>query len=366
MKNRKPSLIITDKEKIFMSENYNMIFDMETGNLMRWGKTKEDDPDFCPYSPEILDIEISDICHGIGSNGDGIGSNSSDPSPCRFCYKSNTGHGKNMSFETFKKIIDKFPKILGQCALGIGDIDSNPDLWKMMEYARSVKVIPNITINGWNLTDEYALKLSQLCGAVSVSRYSNKDLCYNAVKKLTDLGMTQINIHQIASSESMNDCYELIEDCNKDERLKKLNAVVFLMLKNKGRAKNIKKIDFREYSNMINCAIDSGVKIGMDSCSASLFQKSIKDRKEYNDIVQMIDSCESFMFSLYVNVEGKVFSCSFCEGEKDVNWDEGLDILKADNFLKDIWYHEKAIEFRKKLRYNLDENGCRKCPAFDI
>ena len=91
------------------------------------------------------------------------------------CYKSNTSQGKNMSLETFKKIFHKIPLNLTQIAFGIGDIDANPDLWKIMEYCRNNnynQVVPNITINGKRLTDEHIGMLAELCGAVAVSRYN--------------------------------------------------------------------------------------------------------------------------------------------------------------------------------------------------
>jgi hypothetical protein len=99
--------------KLVRSENYNYNFNKKSGLFMRWGKTKNDDPEFSPYGPEILDIEISTICHGAN----GI--------PCSFCYKSNTAKGHNMSFETFKKILDKLPKTIGQIAFGLGDLASS-------------------------------------------------------------------------------------------------------------------------------------------------------------------------------------------------------------------------------------------------
>lgn len=54
--------------------------------LLDGGKTKEEDPEYAPF-PEILDIEVSTICNGI-PNVSGI------ESPCAFCYKSNTKHGR--------------------------------------------------------------------------------------------------------------------------------------------------------------------------------------------------------------------------------------------------------------------------------
>ena len=90
--------------KVFKSLEYHFVFDMSNGFFARWGKNKEDDPEFSPFGPEILDLELSTICHR----------------GCKFCYKSNMAQGKNMSFDTFKIIFDKFPKQLTQIAFGVG------------------------------------------------------------------------------------------------------------------------------------------------------------------------------------------------------------------------------------------------------
>jgi len=52
---------ISDNGKIksVRSETYNYKFRKEDGFFVRWGKTLEDDPEFSPVGPEILDMEIS-------------------------------------------------------------------------------------------------------------------------------------------------------------------------------------------------------------------------------------------------------------------------------------------------------------------
>lgn len=172
------------KAKAFRSENYNFNFNKHSGLFMRWGKTEDDDP--IVGLPEILDIEVSEICHGVNNV------------PCPFCYKSNVGFkGRNMSLETFKKVIDNFfffnsdgvsMTPLTQIALGIGDIDSNPDLKDMILYARERGIIPNITINGDRLTDEWVEFFAKNLGAIAVSIY-DKDISYNAIKRLTDASL---------------------------------------------------------------------------------------------------------------------------------------------------------------------------------
>ncbi|KKK77470.1 hypothetical protein LCGC14_2853300 [marine sediment metagenome] len=51
--------------------------------------------------------------------------------------------------------------ILGQIAFGICDIKTNPDFFKMMEYAREQGVIPNYTCHGLDVTKEVAKKSFQ-------------------------------------------------------------------------------------------------------------------------------------------------------------------------------------------------------------
>lgn len=341
------------KFKAVQSENYNYFFNKENGFFARWGKTKDIDPDYSPIGPEILDIEITTKCKGIPQK-DG------KTKVCEFCYKANTPDGKNMSFDTFKTILDKFPRTLTQIAFG-GDSEatSNPDLWEMMKYCRSKGVIPNITVA--NISDEVADNLTKYCGAVAVSKYPNKDICYNSVKKLTDRGMTQINIHYMLSEQTYEDAFKLINDVKLDERLSKLNAIVFLQYKPKGR--NVGKFDsvlnLTKYKNLIDYAESREVGYGFDSCSALVYLESIKHSDNYEKMSKFAEPCESGLFSAYVNVEGEYTPCSFADGEP--GWEKGIDLLKIDNFLKDVWNSDRLINWRSNLLTRK-----RDCPLFKL
>ena len=165
--------------KYLESPNYNYKFDLRTGTFYEWGATKEENPTGCPFGPTILDIEITTICNGPTCSIPGS-ELFGKTIPCNFCYKSNGPVGTNMSFETFKKILDKMPKdsnghhVLTQVAIGgSACAETNPDLWKMMEYCRENKVIPNITVA--DINPETAEKLVGVCGAVAVSAYPAPD-----------------------------------------------------------------------------------------------------------------------------------------------------------------------------------------------
>lgn len=342
-------------KKTFRSSTYNYNFDTETGYFERWGATEDDNPSMAP-SAEILDIEIATSCHGIGSG------------PCKHCYKSNTPKGEYLSYDRFKEMFDKIPDFTTQVALGIGDINSNPDLFKIADYLNNRDIIPNITTNGYGMTDELADKFADTFGAVAVSRYNPKDVCYNAVKKLTDAELQQVNIHVMVSEETYLECIQTIDDRLHDARLEKLNAIVFLLLKPKGNRNKYTPISFEKYSNLVKYALESGVSIGFDSCSAPLFLEASKNSKNFQLLQQMSDSCESYLFSLYINVKGEVFPCSFCEGE---DGHTPIDMFEIKDFQTEVWQSKKADNWRSKLLATNSKCGhlgsdCRLCPQFDI
>jgi radical SAM protein with 4Fe4S-binding SPASM domain len=345
-------ILETPQHKSVQSEDYNYVFNKTNGLFCRYGRTLEDDPLVAPM-PEILDIEITTICNGI-ANIDG------HESPCRFCYKGNTRVGKNMSFEIFRKVLDSMSSLLTQIALGCdAKATSNPDIWRMMEYARSKGIIPNITIA--DISDEIADKLVSHCGACAVSRYANKDICYDSVKKLTDRGLDQTNIHMLLSEETYDMVMETIQDRLTDPRLEKLNAIVFLSLKQKGRGVGYHPLSFERFQNIVTTAMNAKIGFGFDSCSCAKFLAVVKDHPQLKDFEQISDPCEATLFSSYVNVDGRYFPCSFAE-----SLFEGIEV--GDKPFSEIWNDPKTVEFRKKLLATADANalGCRECPLFTI
>jgi len=320
---------------------------MEDGFFARWGKNKEDDPEYSPFGPEILDIEISTICSRA----------------CSWCYKSNKAQGRYMSFANFKKMFDKFPKHLTQIALGIGDIDGNPDLWFIMDYCRANGVIPNLTINGERMTGDLYTRLANTCGAIAVSKY-DKDICYDAVKELSDRGMTQVNIHSLLSKETYLNCYTTLLDKIIDPRLAGLNAVVFLWLKPKGERNRLNQLDsMKRFRDLIETAMETGSRFGFDSCTAPTFLKAVEDNPNFETYKTMSEPCESTLFSYYINVDCIGFPCSFSESTEEY---KGVDVVGCEDFIRDIWNAEETKKFRTRVMSNKDCNGCRMCPVYDL
>ena len=341
----------TDR-KCVRSSCYNYNFDKGNGFFQRWGKTKKDDPRFSPAGPEIADIEISiDGC----------------PNNCSWCYKSNTPQpATNMTFETFKQIVDKLPRVLTQIAFGITGIQANPDFLKMMKYCREIGVIPNFTLSGIDLTDEMAAECAKVIGAVAVSAYqTDKNVCYDTVKKFTDLGITQTNVHLMVSAETLDFTYEVLQDRMNDPRLAKMNAIVFLGVKPKGRAKKgFTSLTLEQYEKLVSYCFDFDIPIGFDSCSAPKFEAAIKQsslsKEKKQRLIECSESCESSAFSAYINTFGEFWYCSFTENEGE--W-KPINVLEADDFLKDVWYADEVVRFRTAL-LDSEVDGCRRCIVF--
>jgi len=181
-------------------------------------------------------------------------------------------------------------------------------------------------------------------------------------------GLAQINIHSVVAVETLDKCHDLINDAATDPRLTEhLKAVMFLTLKPKGKRNpmNIVK-DVNEYKKLLDHAMGLGVMIGMDSCSAPIFLTAMKEDPNFEQYVQMVESCESGLFSSYINSDGVYWHCSFTEDQP--GW-TGINVLEAKDFLNDVWFHPETERFRTKLTTQDNKHicaDCRLCPVYDL
>jgi MoaA/NifB/PqqE/SkfB family radical SAM enzyme len=356
-------VINKENKKLFKSEKYNYMFDRENGTFIRWGKTLEDDPEYSQFGPEILDIEISTSVRDFELNNydpERLVYDEGCKGSCSFCYKSNGRYPTyNMSFEEFKDILDKMPLTLTQIAFGILNYDTNPDFLRMAKYAKSKGIIPNFTMHGLDdLTDEQLKEIKNNFGAVAISLY-NKDKTYNLIERLTNIGMKQVNIHYMISKETLKNAFSVIDDIKKDKRLKKINAIVFLSLKQKGGGVNFNRVSTEDYNKLVNYALEKKISFGFDSCGAHKFLNAVKNHKNYEAFKTMAEPCESSCFSSYINAKGEYYPCSFAEGHNNFG-KTGQSVLEANSFFS-IWDSKETKTFRNTL---LSKN--RNCPMYKI
>lgn len=331
------TIIETEKSKIFRSKYYNRYFRKSDGFTLTFGKTIDDDPEFSPY-PEILDLEIS-----TGKCAGG----------CAFCYKIENGHTeveRHMTLDTVKKILDRFQygdiNVIDQTALGLTDTFSNPDFWEILQEFNNRSVSVNLTTHGRDITPENAKQLAKYCGAIAVS-YHNRDTCYNAVKCLTDAGMTQINIHFVLYKGREKLARQIVDDILTDERLSKLNAIVWLNLKKKGKAcHSFENLSFEEFSSLMDYCQEKKICYGMDSCSGCSFLKYIKGQSNEKQLTEMVSPCCAARQSSYISVNSEYAPCSFLQNSSEDGWTTGINVLHYDKIDK-VWNHPRVRQYRK-------------------
>ena len=365
--------------------SFHMMFRKSDGFTAKWGRTMDDDPTHCPWGNEIADIEITTACRGIRGIDKATGKtsvNDCDRRVCDFCYKSNQPNGSYMSFDTFKVVFDKMnqPRTMTQIAFGVdAECRTNPDVWRIMDYCNENGVTPNVTVA--DISKETADSIVRRCGACAVSCYErNRNCCYDSIKLLTDEAKRQgrdsfkVNMHLLVSHETEKFVFEVLNDRLNDERLKDMGAIVLLSLKQKGRGKAFRKMDDEVYRKVIFFLQDNHISYGSDSCGANRLMASLKEyykdkengEEQYKRVLGCISPCESLMESIYINVNGEVFPCSFMEGED--NWKEGIDLKndKCRNFTAQVWNHPRVLEWRQNALRCINCNGCNQCPHYEI
>ena len=320
-----------DNFKSVRSPEYNYTFDKRTGLFLRWGKTPGDDPALSPLGPEIADIEIS--------TGDCSGG-------CSWCYKSNgDGFGEHMTLDAFKSVMDELPNTITQVALGITDADANPYFVDILKECREREVVPNYTTSGFGLTDEIRHATAEYCGAVAVSVYPhNWNVAWDTVQSFIELGMGQVNVHLLFHNKNEHFVRTVLA---KAEGVDGLNAVVLLGLKPKGGAEGWAPMDQETFSSIVS---SSRVRLGFDSCSSPKFEAWAKANGRQDQLV-FAERCESSLFSIYVNVQGDAYPCSFAEGHPDVKHTP----------LAGAWHSEEFANFRERLLANN-----RECPLYNV
>lgn len=352
-------------------KNYNCAFNKKTGFTIKFGSTIDEDPYMCKLGPEILDLEISvNGCPKVGGHN------------CRFCYKNNSdASATNMSFETFKKIIDSYPKCLNQIAFGITGVQTNPYFPKMLRYCREIGIIPNYTMSGADLNDDIIEVTKECCGAVAISCYEgNKELCYDTIAKLTEKAPNvHINMHIVLSKGTLNHVMDILNDIKRtkkilninkkdktirsfwiceNEKLKNLRNIVFLRIKPVGRASNLDTtIPLTIFEQVMEYCNDNHISYGFDSCTAPDVEKILR-KSGQEELCKCCESCESARFSNYVNVNGEYWFCSFSERDSRIS-----PIKVTDYDLVTDWWNSKELnDFRKRMNLGNEMS----CPMFNL
>ncbi|MHC6202385.1 hypothetical protein ACYULU_04230 [Breznakiellaceae bacterium SP9] len=349
---------ITGNWKRFSSGAYNYAFNLQTGFFARIGHTYQDDPEWSPFGPELFDCEVVNKCLGLGKEG----------KLCEYCYKSNTHEGTVLSFGDFKTIIQNvnFSNQLTQVAFGTGSHGiEDPGIFDKSEWLRSQNIIPNGTIA--DINDATAKHIAKLWGAAACSAhlYNGKELCYDTIERLCSFvgkqgnTLQQVTMHLLVYEENFSDVLGILWDIRHVKQLSGLTAVVFLSLKNKGRAAGLHftPLSQAHYTMLIQYCLDPHhhISFGSDSCGCHKVIEALKGHPYEASLAAMTEPCESGLFSFYANCKGIGFPCSFME---DIEGVPTINLLQDD--FKAYWTKD-AANWREKLLA-----GKRICPKYRV
>lgn len=325
-------------EKVVKTEKYQIVFDTITGREELQGINGHPDPFSLEY-PSLMDIGIMGHC----SNR------------CEFCYQGDD-QKPNMTLDNFKRIVDESKDYVNQIALGgRGSPNEHENFKEIIEYCRKNNIIPNYTTSGFQLTDEQ-IEISKMCGAVAVSDYG-KDYTFSALNRLIDAGI-KTNIHFLLSKNSFVKALGILfgdDVWQKKIHAKDLNAIVFLLFKPQGRARNLDWGLSDEYLksfchgvfdkkfSVLRMARGMPYKLGMDSCLVNKVKRvgvKLTKREE-----ESMDTCEGARMSVYISPDMKMIPCSFGGSEHGIS-------LRGKS-IKEVWDHsEPFLKFREQLMWN--------------
>lgn len=326
-------------DKVYMNNSYFLGFDTKTGFEVLTGINGKPDP-FSLELPSLIDIGIMGHCHN----------------KCSICYQGDVDE-QHMDIADFIKIIDQIKHHTNQVALGgRGDPNKHPQFEEFLMYAKHNNVIPNYTTSGRDLTPEEVELTKRYCGAVAVSNYY-QDFTYRALNMFMDADV-KTNVHFVFSKDTFDHAINLIQGNDVWEgrvNLDKLNAVVFLLFKKRGRAEKLAELAPTYYQiNLLCLAIKEygaicKFKVGMDSCLVNHYCDLIASLTVEEKL--SLDTCEASRMSAYISPSLIMTPCSFYK------MNEGVSI--QDKSIKDVWDNSEV--FLKTRKVLMNKKNC--CPA---
>lgn len=323
------------------------MFNEQNGTLIRSDVLGTKKDPFMRSFPELIDVGIKGHCeagkHGI----------------CRAagvdCYQDGShANKKDMSVVYYQRIVEEAKGKTFQIALGgAGDPNKHRDFNEILYLTKKNGIIPNLTTSGFDITVEEVESISNNCGAVAVSYYSNlvngaetNELTINAIKLLSK--KIQTNIHYVISKDSIR---EAIFRLNNDAWPEGINAIVFLLYKPVGLGVKEKTlINKDQLDEFMKAALSKKHRfsVGFDTC----FTPILLEYTDYID-VKSIDACEAARFSMYIDSEMNAYPCSFDN-------QEGKYKIPLHNIsVQEAWESELFELFRRRKK-------CTYCNRFEL
>lgn len=264
----------------------------------------------CSSYPELVDLKITDYC----------------PFNCPFCYMGSTKEGVHASLEYIREIVTELSENgVFEIALGGGEPTLHPKFTEILDFIRSMGIVPNFTTRNLKFLSESDRYRSAGAVAISVSNFKEAKEVIDLIKHLRQgytIGRQYVNTigrQYVNTKFSLQVVAGVVREL--DEILTLADSiwmpVTILGYKGNGRgSSNDSGFDITEYRKTpetILKHIDHNIRYGIDT----------KFAKDFPDFVRMFPSdliTESEgAFSFYIDaVEEKIAASSYSHREFDL------------------------------------------------
>jgi radical SAM protein with 4Fe4S-binding SPASM domain len=318
-------------------------------NILRFWRNNLTKPEVINNKPVVAQIEPTSMCN----------------LRCAMCIRDKIGVPiGTMSFEDFKKILDKLDCLFKIHLSGQGESFLNKDLFKMIHYANSRGIIVNLNTNATLFTEEIIEKIcNEDIGEIAISIESTKKKEYEKIRKGANFDKVMESVKKLNSALKENKRKTIVSFAVTilKENIEEMPEFV-LFAKKVGIKKIIaqtiqEKEDY--FKNYSSSAKENSVTSHKKRLN-ELVEKSkslAKERKiEFIYDEEKSVGCIWPWRSIYVTWNGNVTPCCKILDYRKV----GTGNLLTDDFWK-IWNGKAYQNYRKMLKRRIAPLACKGC-----
>jgi len=289
---------------------------------------------------------------------------------CAMCEHSHwTEKPANLSFESFKKIVDNNPFLLTLNLTGIGESLLNPEFFKMVEYAKSKYVFVWFNDNMTLMDEEMSKKVIRsgvdvlavsLDGATKETYEGiRQGACFEEVMRNLK-GLVKMKMLKKSKAPKLFISFVVMPQNYKEmpgvariaqslgiENVAYVGALEFEQNKEMG----FKRIDLKDYEKYEAEALEIRAKHSVDMRMPAKRQKPMP-----------YSCCTLPWESVYINHRGEVLPCCFATQRNDPKlYQESVLGNAIEEPIEKIWNNEKYRALRRGLLNNQPPPICQGC-----
>lgn len=276
---------------------------------------------------------------------------------CRGCYSTREGDAPaDIPLERAKAIISKLAEMkLLSISFGGGEPTLHPHLFEIAEYAREKNILPNITTNALNFTEELAERFA-VFGAAHFSIHAPKDAehIFPAIRLYRKKTGNSPGLNLLLTTETL----PLLDNILTAARKSGVKKVMFLRYKITAKNADIQELRVdKELKNLpqIFKTLKFANRLMMFLVQCSLFEElaesDASDIKSY--IKHDLNGCQGGNAFIAIDINGNFKPCSF--------WRESMgNVMELD--FENWMSNPKLTAFRQMRR----DNTCNECKFLEL